>query len=60
MEKEIDFFNKIKKFFYNSIFIWGKNDRLHLENTRIERSNTLFNTRSGHIYVGEHTMFGQK
>ncbi|MBM3299935.1 MAG: acyltransferase [Deltaproteobacteria bacterium] len=37
--------------------IHGPDDRLHLGNNR-GANNSFFNTRSGHIYIGDDTAFG--
>ena len=52
--------NKIKElidYFYSNPFLHGPKDRL-LTGERVSKANTIFNTRSGSITIGEGVVFG--
>jgi len=38
--------------------VYGPKDRLHL-GKMVDLQDTIFNTKTGHIYIGDHTFFGQ-
>lgn len=52
-----DYLNRLGFANINRHIVYGPTDRLHLDQVR-PMNNTLFNTRSGHIYIGRGTVFG--
>jgi len=38
--------------------VHGPSERLHLGRPKLRHSNAIFNTRSGHIYIGDRTVVG--
>lgn len=52
-----DFIREIRKSMEEKHFVWGEAERLHLSGNN-SVVNTLFNTMSGDIYVGEYTFTG--
>lgn len=53
-------FNTISRLGIQTLYgyqVWGRRNRLHLHPTA-RPQNTLFNTASGEIYIGENTFFG--
>ena len=54
---KIRFSNWILKLISTNIYIHGDKERVHIgKNTSLV--NSLFNTSSGHIYIGDDTIFG--
>jgi len=54
----IDYFlGRIIRYYYNNHYCHGAPNRLHIGKS-VSAMNTIFNVSSGHIYVGDNTIFG--
>lgn len=51
------FVSYFQKYFLNRPFIYGNKERVHV-GKRVSLVNTLLNTGSGHIYIGDDTIMG--
>lgn len=55
--RDEEFIRGIRRTMEEKYFVWGESERLHLSGNN-SVVNTLFNTMSGDIYVGEYTFTG--
>ena len=53
----IKYIKEIIDYFYSNPFLHGPTDRLSI-GERVSKANTIFNTRSGSISIGEGVIFG--
>ena len=49
--------DRIVRYFYRNYYCHGDPNRLHIGKS-VSAMNTIFNVSSGHIYIGDNTIFG--